>query len=303
MVSAQSDRPDTPATRDALARQVREKVERLHAIRKKVRDLRERHADDVAREERRIEALQRSSSAAEEVVVAGRRELAALEAEIAAAEGYRRRAHEFIRYVSREALPVLRAVVANTASSVSDRDGSREQSFRALLVELEKSVGSTADATEEAIAGGEIAEATDDSELIARAGAVRDFFEAIGNEWEVAADVVLSNELIPLDEGTRREHAWVLRLGLVDAAFISEAGGTVGLWSGDAASPWRLELDAALVARTRRLFAIVRQDVPPAVVPVPVRRVAREPASFDRQADGQDAGETSSRGGIEGSRE
>ncbi len=232
--------------RAVLATQIRELVEQLQAVRRERLEADERHRAVLAQLDRQIGTLESQLESSERFVADQRQEIASLDASLAADEKSAADAKAWIDLVADRVAPF-----ADRAKRRIERSATPDASVR---------VADMADALKLLRA--------DDSQH--RAEGASDALRLVGEDWQTARTVSVTNEPIVFDGGDRSQHAWVYRLGLASKAFVSEDGQTVGLWSGDPRSPWRLDLPEAERERIRDLFAVVREKQPPAVVAVPV---------------------------------
>jgi hypothetical protein len=112
----------------------------------------------------------------------------------------------------------------------------------------------------------------DDRDPPQRVKGVQAVCRLFGEEWTSARAVELENAPVLLENGSQMHQAWVIRFGNVAKVFVAEDGRAAGVWSHDAANPWRLDLPEPTRRQLDDLVAIVREQRPPAVVPVPVFR-------------------------------
>lgn len=246
------------AARSAV--QIHELVEQLQSVRRERRDADEQLREALARTDRQIATLQAQVAESERAVAEQRAEIAALDAAIAADKQTSAAAGAWIAGVADRIAPV-----ADRARRRIERSAAGDAAVRASdLSDALTLLGDGDDGDGDNNRG----------DPQRRGEGADDVLRILGEGWLAARTVSVTNEPIVLDAGQRSQHAWVYRLGLVSKAFVSEDGQTVGLWSGEPSSPWRVDLTEQQREQVRALFEIVRERQPPAVVPAPIFRAA-----------------------------
>lgn len=245
-----------------IAVQIHELVEQLQSVRGERRDADERLRDAIARTDRQIETLQAQVAESERAVAEQREQIAALDAAVAADKHTSAAAGAWIAGVADRIAPVADRARRRIERSAAGDAAARASDLSDALTLLGDGDDGDGDGDNN---GGDPQR---------RGEGAGDVLRILGEGWLAARTVSVTNEPIVLDAGQRSQHAWVYRLGLVSKAFVSEDGQTVGLWSGEPSSPWRVDLTEQQREQVRALFEIVRERQPPAVVPAPIFRAA-----------------------------
>lgn len=254
MPTSQESDPNRPVgsaegeTMDAasLARQIRLKVEELVTVREQQRRLDQEHRDRILRLQGQVETLTKQTEEVETALRGELQEIAELEQRISQAESAAVDAGRWIGQVAALLLPVAERTLLRVATDASPEKPRRTGEFTAAMSQLR-----------------------DEDPNRALAG-FRYLVQLLGAEWTPARTVSLVNEPISLDGGERQIHSWVVGVGFVGKAFVSEDNQYVGISSGDKDKPWRLELSSTEASQARDLIKIVRGQKPPAIAIMPI---------------------------------
>ena len=234
----------TLSERGKLAIQIQRTIEELQAVRAKQR----READDHQRKSSQIKArIDQLKGEAErpQVTVKNEREvIGQLKQKIAADQTQLKAAKNWIQQAVTLAKPIAEKVLLRARRSPGERK--RLSRFEEVVKQLGEK------RTEVQLAG------------------LRGFLQAVGEEWAPARAISVSNGRVRLEGGRRSEHAWIVGLGLLTRAFVSEDGKTVGITSNNPKRPWRLFLPEEATNQIRYLVDVVRDREPPSLTPFPV---------------------------------
>jgi hypothetical protein len=231
-----------------LALEIQRQVEELQAVRREQRLLEEGHRDKVAALARQIETLERQWEPVQKALADERRQIEQLRESIAGEQKTAAESRAWIKQVVDAATPVVQRIAKRANRSPLADAPKRAEDYAAALARLK---------------------ASDSSE---QARGLEEFAKLIGEEWNPARSIDVTNERVEWNGGKNSQHAWVLRLGAVTKMFVTEDGRTVGVWTGDPKLTWRTELPSDIEAQVKQVVAIAREQRPPAVVPVPLAR-------------------------------
>ena len=113
-------------------------------------------------------------------------------------------------------------------------------------------------------------------DVLRQAGGLERFLTVVAEEMRLMNRNEIWNALAPLDT-MRSKYAYFFRLGLVNQAFVTEDGETVGLAAmGGTDAVWVTNLDADEKRMIRRVMRILRQQQPPRIVSMPFQRQATD---------------------------
>ena len=234
------------AAHSRQARSIAEAVERLQSLREAARRERETFASRHGELRRQTERLRRELDDLEDEVASIRNEVDRLES----------RTNEIDRLTQRHRQTIDRALAA----------------VRPAIVETRRRIASGVPyrrASRLARLDGLAADLTDDDPA-ARAEAAAGLWTLLLDDIALARRIESINEPVHTDDGARRMHAWQVRIGLVQQAFLSEDGGTVGLSEPAEASAWRTGLSPERAGAVRRAVGILRRQQRPTLVPLPL---------------------------------
>lgn len=232
--------------REKVAREIRDIVEELQAVRHDAQRAEEEHQSQIGRIQRQIELLQQQLNPAETAAEADRQEIVELEKQIRDRERAIANASKWIAHVSDS----VKLLAVRAGQRV--RNGVNEQQLRRLAE----------------IAG--TVELLSSDDPVARVDGIREFFRVLGEEWLPARSVTLANQPVYTAGDQEMVHAWVVGFGLVAKAFVSEDGKLAGISSGEPESDWNLDLPEDAEQQVRELVGVVREQRPPAVTPLPI---------------------------------
>ena len=232
--------------RAALARQLRETIEQLQSVRERFRRADQQHQDRLGAIQRQIDVLHNQLQPAGKSLETTQQEIDRLEGEISQQQEVAANAQAWIDLAGKLAQPIAERARQRIAQGAGNQQSRRTAALDEVLRKL------------------------DEADPERKLEGVRSLVGLFGEEWLPARSVTLANETVRLDGGQRLEHAWVVELGLFAKAFVSEEGGLVGVWRGDAKDPWELDLPESTRGQVRDLLNIVRERKAPAVTTVPV---------------------------------
>ena len=256
---------DEPASNGKVevARQIRQAIEQLQAVRQQQRRAGDQYRAKLERVQQQVDALAKQLSEREAHVKTERAEIAELKAKVAADHATAAAARAWVTAVARLAKPVAENMRLRIQGSAGP---GREQRLTAMAETIR-----LLDASQDA---GQQLEG------------LRAMLGQLGEQLLAASTVTLSNTPVSLEAGQRSEHAWVVGFGLATKVFVSEDERVVGIWSGDPDSPWKLDLPEETRSQLIQLVRVVREKRPPAVVPLPVL-LAPSNAVAERGATGR----------------
>jgi hypothetical protein len=233
--------------RAAAAVEIRQLVDELQAVRRAQSVAEKQHQEDLARIRRQTETLDGQLGPAEEAVKDQREQIARLEQEVAANEAATNANRAWIARLAKPAVEVAARAEQRSLTSAADEPSSRSAAFAATAKMLA------------------------DESPSRRADGLKDLLRFYSDDWQPARTVGLSNQQVILDGGQRSYHAWVYRLGLVSKSFVAEGGNPMGLWTGQADTPWTLDLSAEAKERIVLLIDVAREQKAPMILSVPVQ--------------------------------
>lgn len=245
--SARAQPADAPPdSRQEVAQQVRQLVQQVQSVRDDRRRAQRAHRDRLATLERQIERLEGELNRLDQPLAEQAR---AIERETAARDRAREqqaRLDQLLGQVRRASEPIVRQM--------------RERVDRGIAFERDQR-GRGIDRAAKQLAADQPA---------AWADAWQAVFGFATDELEAGRTIDLINQPIHLDAGRRREHAWVLRLGLAGALFVTEDESLVGeAATPSSPEPWRTTLPPRTRAAAVRAVRIRRDSAAPALVDLP----------------------------------
>ena len=240
-----TDAGGAEASPEALAKRIERTLEELRSVRSERRAAREEHEQRRSGLERQIRRLEADRAAARRRRDEARRRLEKREKSLAAARERRAAARAFLDEAAKAAAGPIDAARARLEAGIPWK--------RAAGLER---LGSAREALG-AEAPGE------------RGQGVERFLDWARTRLAKAASIETFHEPVVLADGDRRVPAHQLRIGLLQQAFVSEDGETIGIAAGGG-KRWRLVADPALRRTIRRASAMARQKTAPSVIALPL---------------------------------
>jgi len=238
--------PTGDSDRDALARQLHQKIEALQNARADRRRAEQVHAQQVESMQRQIDRLKEDLETVETARQASQDELDEVRARHESIRRSIEASRQWLTQAAKQTRPIVDAFSQRIDAGIPFEKQTRADKF----AEAQGGLSSDDSARQaEALAGA---------------------YQAMGDELAVGRRIELANTPIFLDGGRQRVHAWRLRLGLAGELFIAEDGQTVGLSSPDADTAWNTNLDDAVKRAVDHVFKIAREKRPPAMIGVPL---------------------------------
>jgi len=115
-----------------------------------------------------------------------------------------------------------------------------------------------------------MADALDSAEATAQADAIADLHALLGDYVQGHRQRSIENRLIDLPGGDIAKHAYVVRLGSIAEAFVTEDGGQSGIASREPGQAWESPVSASTHAQLLALVAMLREQSPPRLIQVPL---------------------------------
>jgi TolA-binding protein len=233
------------SSRDQLAKQIREKVEQLQSIRQQRALARQSHQQQLSTHQQQIDRLRGDLEAVQDKLDDLESTITQRQRELEKARQRRDRATALIDAAADAAGPVAERMQRRVKTGVPWQQQARQQRV-----------------------GGAMSSLASD-EPVTRAEGAMELLGFAGEELKRSATIELTNRPVVLEAGEKRKHAYVLRLGLAGAGFVSEDRSTVGLATMGGDEPWRLDLPRAQREKVIRAVATLRENEPPALIAVP----------------------------------
>jgi DNA repair exonuclease SbcCD ATPase subunit len=245
---AQSPNAQTPS-RDELARRISEKVRQLQQLRQQRHLARQSHQQKQSALEQQTARLRRDLKQVQADLDEQQATVAERQRALDEARRERDRAIALIDAARDRAAPVAEAMQQRVAAGVPWQKEMRAEKLGAIEKQLQA------------------------EDPIARAEAVMELMGFAGRELERARTIELTNRPVMLEANQRRTHAYVLRLGLAGAGFVSEDQQTLGLATLEdgAQHRWQRELSKTQQRHLKAAIATLRKNRPPELIPVPLR--------------------------------
>lgn len=241
-LSAEADAKEAAA----IALEIRATLQELHDVRRRFRLASEQHRDALELVQRQISRLQEDLQLVQKSTQEQRHQIELLKQSIAEQDERTATAQAWIDLAVATAKPVAERTVDRIQLGFNTQGNRRASEIR------------------QAVAG------LDSADPARRVECFQRICSEIGNEWLPARQVHLANQTIPVDNGNRLEHAWLLGIGSATALFVSENESTIGLWTGSPASPWLLQLEPSVSQQARHTLDTVRERQAPSLTAVPI---------------------------------
>ena len=179
---AQSE-PEDQSQRAVLALEVRSLVAQLQAVRAEQRRANLQHRDELEQIGRQIEVLDRDAQALDEQLTSQRKEIAELNNKIAEQTTALEESRTWIGRTAELIHPLAEQALERIKHDAGEQHGQR-------LADMQQVVRLLADA-----------------DPLRQAAGVRDYLQAMGDQWLPARNVTLANEPVLVDQGNRQAHA------------------------------------------------------------------------------------------------
>jgi hypothetical protein len=216
-------------------------AEAVQRARRDLRTAREQHDEQIAALDAQIDRLTRQTAAAGSALTEARRinaeqaqQLAAVDAEVAA----------------------LKQAFAETVTAAQAAAAAHEQRVRAGIPYRHSQRLAALSTIHAQLAG----------DLEAQLAGLRAWTRFASEEARLAVTTELLNAEVPVEDG-RRKHAYIVRIGLVNAVFITEDEQQFGVAAG--AAGWTLVTDPAAQQQIRLAREMLRRLQAPALLPLP----------------------------------
>lgn len=115
-----------------------------------------------------------------------------------------------------------------------------------------------------------MAETLDSAEATAQADAIADLHALLGDHVQGHRQRSIENRLVDLSGSDVAKHAYVVRLGSIAEAFVTEDGGQSGIASREPGQAWESPASDSTHAQLIALVAMLREQSPPRLIEVPL---------------------------------
>ena len=230
--------------RDELARQIRQKVEQVQAVRAQYRSAQAEYEAQQAEIDKQVQRLRTDLAAvgAEQRALGER--VAQDEQSLKAQQASAGQARAAVGQMAAQSLPVVQDLQQRIERGIPFRAESRTALLGGIAGELHS------------------------GDAVAQATAMARLWSFLGEEVRLSRTTQMWNQEVPLADG-RARHAYIVRLGLVNQVLATEQQDMAGLSDTGSAGGWRMNLDSPAQQQIFDAIDVLRQRRPPQLVLVP----------------------------------
>ena len=262
---------DNNDQRAELAKQIHETIERVHTVRFERADLQKRYRQEQKVLEQQIARLESDLEASEESLSLDQQRVSSFQKRVEKQAAQSQQNAKLLKQTAKLTLVYVRRFQSRVLHGIPYRRDQRNEKLNRVIQDLGH--------RDPAVAG----------------ETVIDFMAIASDELQLGQSIDLWNESVSVSPHGRRVHAYQLRLGLVQQAFVSEDGQWSRLASFSASQPWETQINDTHQEQLLQAIRILQKQSPPRLVPFPFSFAI--PVHADPPLDGPTKKTTQEEGG------